>query len=80
MRHQSYLYELTFLFNFFRVEHLYADTLKQVPTTIFKHIKPVIAVFTTPNADFNVLFNLGKGFRHPDHKFEWTRLEFEDWY
>ncbi len=35
---------------------------------------------TTPNAEFNVLFPGFKGFRHPDHKFEWSRAEFQDWY
>jgi len=35
---------------------------------------------TTPNAEFNVLFPNLNGFRHPDHKFEWTRQQFGDWY
>ena len=39
-----------------------------------------MAVFSTPNADFNVLFPRFTGFRHPDHKFEWTRNEFTAWY
>lgn len=35
---------------------------------------------TTPNSDFNVVFNLPPGkFRHWDHKFEWTRNEFKTW-
>lgn len=39
---------------------------------------------TTPNFEFNVLFpDFKQGvrkFRHPDHKFEWTRAEFEAWW
>lgn len=36
---------------------------------------------TTPNAEYNVRFpNLSSGqFRHPDHRFEWTRAQFEAW-
>ncbi len=35
---------------------------------------------TTPNSDFNTVFNLQPGnFRHWDHKFEWSRNEFIAW-
>ena len=35
---------------------------------------------TTPNSEFNIVFGPDfSGFRHWDHKFEWTRKEFEDW-
>jgi hypothetical protein len=38
-------------------------------------------VVTTPNAEYNALFpNLAPGaFRHPDHRFEWSRDEFRAW-
>jgi hypothetical protein len=65
---------------FFRIEHLYPDTLEEVPYTVFGFIKPLVAIFTTPNSDFNVLFPNFTGFRHPDHKFEWSPTQFEDWY
>jgi len=38
-------------------------------------------VMTTPNAEYNVKWEslpAGK-FRHRDHRFEWTRAEFEAW-
>jgi hypothetical protein len=38
-------------------------------------------VVTTPNAEYNVKFErlpAGK-FRHKDHRFEWTRAEFQVW-
>ncbi|MGH6862852.1 MAG: 3' terminal RNA ribose 2'-O-methyltransferase Hen1, partial [Methylocella sp.] len=43
--------------------------------------RPGTVVVTTPNAEYNALFpNLAAGtFRHPDHRFEWTRAEFRDW-
>nr|XP_003699897.1 PREDICTED: uncharacterized protein LOC100881302 [Megachile rotundata] len=61
------------------IEHLYPDTLEELPYNIFGFIKPKLAIITTPNADFNVLFPNFSGFRHPDHKFEWTRQQFQDW-
>ncbi|XP_020282362.1 uncharacterized protein LOC109854062 [Pseudomyrmex gracilis] len=61
------------------IEHLYPDTLEDLPFNIFGYIKPKVVIITTPNADFNVLFSNFSGFRHADHKFEWTRNQFKDW-
>ncbi|KAK4881468.1 hypothetical protein RN001_004787 [Aquatica leii] len=61
------------------IEHLYPDVLEALPYNVFGFIRPKIAVFTTPNADFNVLFPNFRGFRHYDHKFEWNREQFESW-
>jgi hypothetical protein len=38
-------------------------------------------LITTPNAEYNTLFpTLPAGrFRHKDHRFEWTRSEFQSW-
>jgi hypothetical protein len=38
-------------------------------------------VLTTPNAEYNAVFEtLPAGeFRHRDHRFEWNRSEFERW-
>ncbi|XP_063972216.1 uncharacterized protein LOC135160017 [Diachasmimorpha longicaudata] len=61
------------------IEHLYPETCLNLPFNIFGFIQPKVAVFTTPNADFNVLFKGMNGFRHWDHKFEWSRQQFHDW-
>ena len=43
-------------------------------------MKPKLVVITTPNREYNVLFENFEGpFRHPDHKFEWTRDQFQSW-
>lgn len=64
----------------YRIEHLHSDVLNAVPHTVFEFIKPKLAIFTTPNVEFNVLFpNFHTQFRHDDHKFEWTRKQFKDW-
>jgi len=38
-------------------------------------------VLTTPNREYNATWEtLPAGtFRHPDHRFEWTRAEFQAW-
>jgi hypothetical protein len=38
-------------------------------------------VITTPNAEYNIKFvtNEEGKMRHSDHRFEWTRKQFEDW-
>lgn len=62
------------------IEHLELDIVEKLEKTIFGFIEPEIAIFTTPNSDFNVLLNGMQGkFRHWDHKFEWSRREFTDW-
>lgn len=63
------------------IEHLddvRLETLKQV---VFAHARPGCVIITTPNAEYNVLFDELKagGFRHSDHRFEWTRDQFQQW-
>lgn len=63
------------------IEHLDPDRLPLVERVVFGAARPQTVVVTTPNADYNVLFpTLSAGtFRHPDHRFEWTRAEFAAW-
>lgn len=61
------------------LEHLTENVLEKMPNVIFDYMKPKLAIFTTPNKDANILFPNLDGFRHWDHKFEWTRTEFEMW-
>lgn len=61
------------------IEHLKPEELENFPKSIFGIIQPKIVILTTPNSDYNVLFPNFKGFRHWDHKFEWTSKEFQKW-
>ena len=62
------------------IEHLTPDILEKFPQTVFGQMKPKIVIITTPNKEYNVLFEHFEGpFRHWDHKFEWTRSEFQNW-
>jgi 3' terminal RNA ribose 2'-O-methyltransferase Hen1 len=63
------------------VEHLDADRLPALAAVVFGAARPRTVVVTTPNAEYNALFpTLPAGaFRHPDHRFEWTRAELRAW-
>lgn len=97
------------------IEHMYPDVLSACIESVFGRIRPRYVLITTPNREFNVVFDghmddtdhhhdhreghtqvvveavdggglvavMEKqpinGFRHWDHKFEWTRKEFESW-
>jgi 3' terminal RNA ribose 2'-O-methyltransferase Hen1 len=63
------------------VEHLDPPRLSAFERVLFEFAKPRTVVLTTPNREYNVKWEtLGAGrYRHPDHRFEWTRQEFQDW-
>jgi 3' terminal RNA ribose 2'-O-methyltransferase Hen1 len=63
------------------VEHLDAPRLAAFERVLFEHARPGGVVMTTPNREYNVKFETlpaGK-FRHQDHRFEWSRSEFQEW-
>jgi 3' terminal RNA ribose 2'-O-methyltransferase Hen1 len=63
------------------IEHLDPDRLPAFERVLFEFAHPQTAIVTTPNVEYNVRFpNLAAGkFRHKDHRFEWTRIEFQTW-
>lgn len=63
------------------IEHLDAPRLSAFERVLFEFARPKHAVITTPNAEYNSVFEtLPAGqFRHRDHRFEWTRPQFEQW-
>ncbi len=62
------------------VEHLDPPRLSAFERVLFEFARPGTVVLTTPNREYNVTWEtLPAGqFRHPDHRFEWTRQEFQD--
>lgn len=63
------------------IEHLDPPRLSAFERVLFEHAKPQTVVLTTPNAEYNEMWETlpaGK-FRHSDHRFEWTRSEFQSW-
>lgn len=63
------------------IEHLDEARLSAFERVLFEFARPGSVVMTTPNAEYNVKFEgLPAGrFRHKDHRFEWTRAEFQSW-
>lgn len=63
------------------IEHLDMARLAAFERVLFEFAKPNTVVVTTPNVEYNAKFETlpaGK-LRHKDHRFEWTRLEFQQW-
>ncbi|MDQ2686408.1 MAG: 3' terminal RNA ribose 2'-O-methyltransferase Hen1 [Armatimonadota bacterium] len=63
------------------IEHLDLPRLAAFERVLFEFARPQTVVVTTPNREYNPKFEtLPAGqFRHKDHRFEWTRAEFQDW-
>ena len=63
------------------IEHLDPARLGAFERAVFGSARPGIVIVTTPNAEYNALFDgLPAGsFRHGDHRFEWTRAQFAEW-
>jgi 3' terminal RNA ribose 2'-O-methyltransferase Hen1 len=63
------------------IEHMDEVRLAAFERVLFEFAKPGLVICTTPNAEYNVKFpSLPAGnFRHKDHRFEWTRSEFQAW-
>ncbi|KAL0050416.1 hypothetical protein WJX82_010839 [Trebouxia sp. C0006] len=67
------------------VEHLDPTPLHNLGPCLLGGLQPKVLVVTTPNREYNaVLHQLGNALlpnklRNTDHRFEWTRQEFEEW-
>ena len=63
------------------IEHLDLNRLAALERVVFEFAQPKLVIVTTPNVEYNVRFeSLPSGkLRHRDHRFEWTRQEFQDW-
>jgi len=63
------------------IEHLDPERLDVFAEVVFGRISSPSVVLTTPNREYNANFERldARGLRHDDHRFEWTRGEFEAW-
>ena len=63
------------------IEHLESARLAAFTRVLFEFARPDTVVLTTPNSEYNVKWpTLPAGkMRHTDHRFEWTRAEFQAW-
>jgi len=63
------------------IEHQDPPRLASFERVLFEFARPQTVVVTTPNVEYNVKFETlpaGK-MRHKDHRFEWSRVEFQRW-
>ncbi len=63
------------------IEHLDPPRLVAFERVLFEHARPATIVMTTPNREYNAKFETMPAgtLRHKDHRFEWTRAEFQAW-
>ncbi|MFV0285464.1 MAG: 3' terminal RNA ribose 2'-O-methyltransferase Hen1 [Demequina sp.] len=63
------------------IEHVDAERLGALERAVFAHARPRHVLVTTPNAEYNALYEgLDEGsMRHHDHRWEATRAEFTAW-
>jgi hypothetical protein len=62
-------------------EHLDPTRLGVFARVLFEYTRPGTAILTRPNREYDVKWprlTIG-GLRHRDHRFEWTRAEFQQW-
>jgi 3' terminal RNA ribose 2'-O-methyltransferase Hen1 len=63
------------------IEHVDPPRLPAVAANVFGHARPATVIVTTPNVEYNARYEgMAEGaLRHHDHRFEWSRSEFESW-
>ena len=62
------------------IEHIDKNRHPAFEQTVFFHAGPKTVVLTTPNKEYNAHYEMKEDIlRHSDHRFEWTRQEFQDW-
>ena len=63
------------------IEHLEPARLETFARVLFGQTRPGVVILTTPNQEYNVQWPSLRagGLRHRDHRFEWTRAEFQRW-
>ncbi|WP_042477285.1 methyltransferase domain-containing protein [Bacillus ndiopicus] len=60
------------------IEHINEVRLPKIMSMLLQQYSPKTLIITTPNADYNQVYELEE-MRHDDHRFEWTRQQFESW-
>ncbi len=63
------------------IEHVELSRLDMLEKSVFQYAQPKYVIVTTPNVEYNTKFEAlpSNTFRHKDHRFEWTREEFQSW-
>jgi hypothetical protein len=61
------------------IEHVDEHRLNRVMKTIVTEYQPGVLIVTTPNREYNEVYRMNQQeMRHGDHRFEWSRSEFQE--
>ncbi|KOP72420.1 methyltransferase type 12 [Lysinibacillus sp. FJAT-14745] len=60
------------------IEHINEERLPKIMAMLLTQYSPQTLIVTTPNAEYNAVYELDE-MRHDDHRFEWTRKQFQEW-
>ncbi|MGE7912771.1 methyltransferase domain-containing protein [Lysinibacillus xylanilyticus] len=60
------------------IEHINEERLPKIMSLLLSQYSPQTLIVTTPNAEYNAVYELDE-MRHDDHRFEWTRSQFQKW-
>lgn len=61
------------------IEHIDEERLPKAMDLIFEEYYPASLIITTPNKEYNHVYEMSESMRHSDHRFEWSREEFRNW-
>ncbi|PUB11135.1 3' terminal RNA ribose 2'-O-methyltransferase Hen1 [Paenisporosarcina sp. OV554] len=61
------------------IEHIDEYRLPKAMDTVLNDYQPGALIITTPNREYNEVYDMEEHLRHNDHRFEWTREEFSRW-
>ncbi len=62
------------------IEHLEPYQLERLARVVFGEMQAKRLWISTPNREYNSVFGMHPAhLRHSDHRFEWTRAEFQSW-
>lgn len=61
------------------IEHIDEFRLPPIMETVFVQYTPKTIIINTPNYEYNVVYEMQDNLRHRDHRFEWTREQFNSW-
>lgn len=60
------------------IEHIDEYRIPKMMEAIFRSYQPRVLIVTTPNQEYNVIYDMDETMRHHDHRFEWTRDDFQE--
>ncbi len=60
------------------IEHIDRDRVDQVMNMLLTYFRPQYLLLSTPNVEYNQVYNMNESMRHADHRFEMTREEFRE--